>query len=72
MQQKIMNLSNKIKSQVIASIMLSAFLIWDVFIFFNKTTITSKLLAAGSFIILLSLLILFWNQTLKNIKQEKS
>lgn len=65
-------MSNKIKGQIVANLMLSIFLIWNVIVFFNKTTLVPKLLAAGSFIIFLSLLILFWNQTLKNIKHENA
>ena len=72
MQQDSCNPANKNIGLIIATIIISCFLIWDVFIFIEKEAITAKLLAAGSFILLLYLFILFWIQMFKNMKQNKS
>lgn len=68
MQQGSLSSNNKPMRFDIGVTILFSFLIWDVFILFDKTAITPRLLAAGSFIILLSLLaVLFWK---KNTKKD--
>lgn len=66
MQQKV-NKNNSInKIPIASSIILTFFLIWNIGLFFTKTALSAKILAAGSFFILISILILFWKETLKH------
>lgn len=60
---------NKKAGIMIAGIMLYAVLILDVFYFFTKTEVPAKLFAAGSFVLLLFLLVPFTIQMFKSIKQ---
>lgn len=57
MQQSDLISSNKKMSFIVAGILLSCVLIFDVYEFFAKTSIVAKLLVTGSFILLLFLLI---------------
>lgn len=65
MQQKVyINKPNK-AGVIIASIIISFILILNVGLFFNKTALFAKFLAASSFFILLFVLILFWKEIVK-------
>ncbi|RSL35242.1 hypothetical protein D7Z54_01345 [Salibacterium salarium] len=71
MQQDSLNSGNKQIGLIIALIMLSCILIFDVYLFFENTAIVAKLLATGSFILLMFLLIPFYIQAFKNVKKSK-
>lgn len=71
MQQGSLNSGNRQVSLTISSIIISCILIFDVYLFFEKTAIAAKLLATGSFILLLYLLVLFNVQMFKNTKEKK-
>lgn len=70
MQRDNLGSGNKKAGQMIAGLMLSWFLLFDVYLFFTKTSVAAKLLAGGSFILLLLLVIPFWIKIFKNLKQD--
>lgn len=72
MQKVSLDSSKRKTGQIIAGLVLSCFLIFDVYLFFTETAIAAKFLAGGSFVLLLILVIPFWIKIFKNFKQGNS
>lgn len=71
MQQDNLKSNNLNLALVIGTVMFSCFLIFDVYIFFEKTVLANKLLAAGAIPLILFLLVPGWMQIFKAIKQSQ-
>lgn len=56
----------------IGGIIFSFLGVFNIYIFFESTTIAAKLFSAGSFVLLLFLLIPFWIQLFKSFRQNKT
>lgn len=69
MQQRDLKAGEPNLAFIIGGIMLNLLFFFDVYTFFEKEAIAAKLLAAGSSILLLALLIPFWIQVFKTFKQ---
>ena len=63
MEQKRSNNSNVKALLVIGNILFVLLIVFDIYLFFTKTAMVAKLLAAGSFVLLLALLVLSLRKT---------
>lgn len=65
MEQKPLNNSNRRTLLVIGNILFILLIVFDIYLFFTKTTMVAKLLAAGSFVLLIALFVLSLRKTIK-------
>lgn len=65
MEQKHSNKSNRKTLLGIGNILFILLIVFDVYLFFTKTAMVAKLLAAGSFVLLIALLVLSLRKTTK-------
>ena len=66
MEQKRSNKSNMKTLLVIGNILFILLIVFDVYLFFTKTSMVAKSLSAGSFVLLVALLVLSLGKTPKS------